>query len=81
MVRMSRLRIQSRDTQPKLCRTAYRMALCAAGVHLSAVAALAQRPGRTPDEDGGALQWVVVAGVAVVICLTGFMNSKRSHLN
>jgi hypothetical protein len=49
-------------------------------VHLLAATAWAQKLGRIPDEDGGWLQWIVAAGLAVVILLSAFINPKRSHL-
>ncbi len=49
-------------------------------IHASTTVALAQRPGRLPGEDGGWLQWVAAAVLALVICLAAFMNAKRSHL-
>ncbi len=52
-----------------------------AAVVLLADSAMAQAPGRVPGEDSGYLQWIVFGGIAVVVCATGFLNSKRSHLN
>jgi len=43
--------------------------------------AFAQRAATLPKEDGGVLQWVVAAGIVFVICVTAFLNPKRSHLN
>ncbi len=48
---------------------------------LTAHSASAQTPGRVAVEDSGYLQWVVFLGLAVVVCATGFLNPKRSHLN
>ena len=53
----------------------------AAAVVLLADSAMAQAPGRVAGEDSGYLQWIVFGGIAVVVCATGFLNSKRSHLN
>lgn len=50
-------------------------------VHGSALSAWAQKPTRPPEGDGGVLPWVVALGIAVVICVTAFLNPKRSHLN
>ncbi|MEK7731483.1 MAG: hypothetical protein AAB363_06455 [Planctomycetota bacterium] len=50
-------------------------------VHGSALSAWAQKPTKPPEGDGGVLPWVVGAGIAVVICVTAFLNPKRSHLN
>lgn len=44
-------------------------------------AALAQAPGQYVNEEASWLVWAVLAGAAVIICATGFMNPKRSHLN
>jgi len=53
------------------------------GVALSALAspAWAQKPVKPPEGDSGILSWVIAAGIAVVVCVTAFMNPKRSHLN
>jgi len=48
---------------------------------LAAHSAAAQTPGRVAAEDSGYLQWIVFLGLAVVVCATGFLNPKRSHLN
>ncbi len=45
-----------------------------------AATARAQAPATLPGEDGGMLQWVVAGGIAVVVCLTAFLNPKRSHM-
>ena len=50
-------------------------------VHGSALSAWAQKPTKPPEGDSGILQWVIAAGIAVVICVTAFLNPKRSHLN
>ena len=50
-------------------------------VHMLAVSAQAQRTGKVPDEDGGLVQWCIAAGIVFVVCVTAFMNPKRSHLN
>ncbi len=56
------------------------VAVAALATHMTAGAALAQRPGRLPEEDGGLIQWLMAAGLALVICAPAFLNSKRSHL-
>ena len=43
--------------------------------------ALSQTPGTVANEESSYLIWVVFAGAALIICATGFMNPKRSHLN
>lgn len=43
--------------------------------------AMAQAPGTVANEESSYLVWVVFGGAALVICATGFMNPKRSHLN
>jgi len=57
--------------------------LCAASAFAAAMTspALAQTPGRVAGEDSGYLQWIVFLGIGVIVCLTGFVNPKRSHLN
>ena len=55
--------------------------LPAAALALLADSAMAQAPGRVAGEDAGYLQWIVFGGIAVVVCATGFLNPKRSHLN
>ncbi len=45
------------------------------------LSAWAQKPTKPIEGDGGVLPWVIGAGIAVVICVTAFMNPKRSHLN
>ena len=55
--------------------------IAAVVVHGTAVSAWAQKPIRPPEDEGGVLTWVVAAGIAVVICVTAFLNPKRSHLN
>ncbi len=47
---------------------------------LSSVA-MAQTPGNVPEAESGYMVWVVLAGAGLIICATGFMNPKRSHLN
>ena len=44
-------------------------------------AAQAQTPGKPVSDEASYLVWVIFAGVALIILATGFMNSKRSHLN
>lgn len=46
-----------------------------------ALPAVAQKPARLPDEGGGALPWLVAGGIVVIICLSAFLNPKRSHLS
>jgi hypothetical protein len=41
---------------------------------------LAQAPGKVANEEASYLVWVVFAGAVLVICASGFMNPKRSHL-
>ena len=44
-------------------------------------AALAQSPLVVPSDDGGYLQWIVAAGLAVIVLAAAFLNPKRSHLS
>lgn len=53
----------------------------AGGVLGFAQSALAQTPGQFANEESGWLVWTVLAGAGLIICATGFMNAKRSHLN
>ncbi len=56
-------------------------ALTCAIALLSNGVAVAQAPGRPVDRESGWLTWVVAGGIIVVVCLSGFLNAKRSHLN
>ena len=58
-----------------------RTLVAAAVVHGAALSAWAQKPTRPPEDDSGILQWAIAAGIVVVICVTAFLNPKRSHLN
>ncbi len=49
-------------------------------MHLSAACAWAQKRGRLGDDQDSLLRWGITAGIVVVIGLTAFLNSKRSHL-
>ena len=49
--------------------------------HACSAFAFAQAKGRVPDEDGGIIQWVLAAGLIVVICGPALIPTKRSHLN
>ncbi len=40
----------------------------------------AQKPGRIPDDDSGWLQWGIAVAIAIIVCVTAFINPKRSHL-
>ena len=53
----------------------------AVAVHGAASEALAQKIAIPTDEDGGAMSWLIAAGIIVVVCLSAFINPKRSHLN
>jgi len=55
--------------------------LAAVVVHAIALPAWAQRPAKPPEDEITVMQWVVAVGIAVVICVTAFMNPKRSHMN
>lgn len=61
-------------------RTGRIIGIVALGLHLLAASAAAQTRANLPNEDGGILQWGIAVGVIVVIALTGFLKSKRSHL-
>lgn len=53
-----------------------------AGVLLHAVAGdvWAQAPANLPPAESGSRNWMVAAGILVVVCSVGFVNAKRSHL-
>jgi len=53
---------------------------CAFVMMFSGVA-VAQAPGRPVDRESGWLTWVIAGGIIIVVCLTGFLNAKRSHLH
>ena len=42
--------------------------------------ALAQTPAKIANEESSYLVWVVFAGAIFIVCASGFMNPKRSHL-
>lgn len=56
------------------------IAATALALHVSAGTAWAQRNGNVPDHEESWLKWAIAAGLAVVVCITGFINAKRSHL-
>lgn len=41
---------------------------------------LAQTPAKAVSEEASYLVWVVFAGAVLIICASGFINPKRSHL-
>ena len=56
--------------------------VASAGVFIAASGrALGQTPGNVANEESSYLVWVLFAGAALIVCATGFMNPKRSHLN
>lgn len=55
--------------------------VAAVAVHAVAVSAWAQKPAKLTEDESGVMQWVIAAGIAVVICVTAFLNPKRSHMN
>ncbi|MGB2988066.1 MAG: hypothetical protein WBE26_19530 [Phycisphaerae bacterium] len=50
-------------------------------VHFAAATAWAQQEASAPEEEGGLLKWGIAAGLAVVVCISAFLNPKRSHLS
>lgn len=48
---------------------------------LSTRSAVAQTPGRVVDPEGSMVVWLVAVGLILLVCLTGFLSAKRSHLN
>jgi len=55
--------------------------LTSACVMLSNGVAAAQAPGTAVERESGFLTWVIGGGLVIVVCLTGFLNAKRSHLS
>ncbi len=41
---------------------------------------LAQTPAKVANEEASYLVWVVFAGAVLIVCASGFINPKRSHL-
>ena len=56
-------------------------ALTCAFALMSNGVAVAQTPGTPMERESGWLTWVIAGGLIIVVCLTGFLNAKRSHLN
>ena len=50
-------------------------------VLMSDTLAVAQATGQPVERESGWLTWVVAGGIIGVVCLTGFLNAKRSHLH
>ncbi len=44
-------------------------------------AASAQAPGRIVEREGGLVIWLVATLLILLVCLTGFLSAKRSHLH
>lgn len=65
-----------------MSKTKHLLAAVAAALALSGgPAAMAQAPGQFANEESSWLVWAIFGGAALLICATGFMNPKRSHLN
>jgi len=43
--------------------------------------AWAQGPARLVDRESAWINWLVLVGVILVVCMSGFLKSKRSHLH
>jgi len=41
--------------------------------------AFAQKPAQVAESEGGILPWLIAAGICGVICISAFLNPKRSH--
>jgi len=41
--------------------------------------ALAQEPARIPEAEGSVITWVVAVALILLVCVTAFINPKRSH--
>ena len=46
----------------------------------TAAAAWAQKQSGLPDDENTLIRWGIAAGIAIIIGLPAFLNSKRSHL-
>jgi hypothetical protein len=64
-----------------MVRRMWQLAACAGAFLATSRSALGQAPASVADEESGYLVWVVLGGAVLIICATGFMNPKRSHLN
>ena len=54
--------------------------ICLLIFHATASTVWAQSPAHVPDEEKSWLKWLIAGGLAAVISIAGFMNSKRSHM-
>jgi len=55
--------------------------LTGAFVMISNGVVVAQARGTVVERESGWLTWVIAGGLIIVVCLTGFLNAKRSHLH
>ena len=52
----------------------------ATAFHESATLVVAQTPASLRENKESWLPWVIAAALAVLVCVTAFINPKRSHL-
>jgi len=50
-------------------------------LHGLAGSVFAQDQGRLANEDSGLLPWLITGGLIVIVCITAFINPKRTHLS
>jgi glycosyltransferase involved in cell wall biosynthesis len=73
--RLFRLRMVGRSRRPWI------VLLVGLAVQFAGASAWAQRPvHQMPEEESSLLPWGIALGLAAIICLSAFLNPKRSHL-
>lgn len=51
-----------------------------AWLHALGDVALAQKPVKMAEDAGnGAMVWLIAGGIMVIVCVTAFLNPKRTH--
>ena len=79
MVEKARTRISSRRRR----RVRFPSLLVWSGcvwLHVLGGTALAQKSVTMAKGEGsGSLPWLIAGGIAVIVCVTGFLNPKRTH--
>ncbi len=56
-----------------------RLVLASFAVLATTLPVFAQQRWSPPNKDKGMLQWVVMLGILILVCIPAFMNPKRSH--
>ena len=73
--RLFRLRMVGRSRRPWV------VLLVGLAVQFASTPAWAQMPvHQMPEEESGMLPWGIAVGLAAIICVSAFLNPKRSHL-